>query len=67
MHPQLKTLVDDWLLHRPEGLRSNLLFTDHGRPVNASRIGAAVRKAAQQAGLGRGRPSRHYLATGHCP
>ncbi|MEU4134426.1 hypothetical protein [Streptomyces wuyuanensis] len=34
LHPQLKTLLDDWLLHRPEGLRSNLLFTDHGRPVN---------------------------------
>ncbi|WP_406385421.1 tyrosine-type recombinase/integrase [Streptomyces sp. NBC_01618] len=37
LHPQLKTLLDEWLLHRPEGLRSNLLFTDHGRPVNASR------------------------------
>ncbi|MGW3957571.1 tyrosine-type recombinase/integrase, partial [Streptomyces sp. NPDC004752] len=65
LHPQLKTLLDDWLLHRPEGLRSNLLFTDHGRPVNASRIEAAVRKAAQQAGLGRVTPHqlRHTLAT----
>ncbi|GAA2338467.1 tyrosine-type recombinase/integrase [Streptomyces kunmingensis] len=65
LHPQLKTMLDDWLLHRPEGLRSNLLFTDHGRPVNASRIEAAVRKAAQQAGLGRVTPHqlRHTLAT----
>ncbi|MFI2040108.1 tyrosine-type recombinase/integrase [Streptomyces bottropensis] len=65
LHPQLKTLLDDWLLHRPEGLRSNLLFTDHGRPVNASRIEAAVRNAARQAGLGRVTPHqlRHTLAT----
>ncbi|MER6327607.1 tyrosine-type recombinase/integrase [Streptomyces coelicoflavus] len=65
LHPQLKTLLDDWLLHRPESLRSNLLFTDRGRPVNASRIEAAVRKAAQQAGLGRVTPHqlRHTLAT----
>ncbi|MGK3109573.1 tyrosine-type recombinase/integrase, partial [Streptomyces mordarskii] len=65
LHPQLKTLLDDWLLQRPEGLRSNLLFTDHGRPVNASRIEAAVRKAAEQAGLGRVTPHqlRHTLAT----
>ncbi|ROP33687.1 tyrosine-type recombinase/integrase [Couchioplanes caeruleus] len=65
LHPQLKTLLDDWQLRRPEGLRSNLLFTDHGRPVNASRIEAAVRKAAEQAGLGRVTPHqlRHTLAT----
>jgi integrase len=65
LHPQLKTLLDDWLLHRPEGLRSDLLFTDHGRPVNASRIEAAVRKAAERAGLGRVTPHqlRHTLAT----
>jgi integrase len=65
LHPQLKTLLDDWLLHRPEGLRSDLLFTDHGRPVNASRIETAVRRAAERAGLGRVTPHqlRHTLAT----
>ncbi|WP_328674847.1 tyrosine-type recombinase/integrase [Streptomyces sp. NBC_00328] len=65
LHPQLKTLLDDWLLHRPEGLRSNLLFTDHGRPVNATRIETAVRRAAERAGLGRVTPHqlRHTLAT----
>ncbi|MER5624462.1 site-specific integrase [Streptosporangium sp. NPDC002544] len=65
LHPQLKALLDDWLQHRPEGLRSNLLFTDHGRPVNASRIEAAVRNAADRAGLGRVTPHqlRHTLAT----
>ncbi|WP_327583466.1 site-specific integrase [Nonomuraea sp. NBC_00507] len=65
LHPQLKALLDDWLQQRPEGLRSNLLFTDHGRPVNASRIEAAVRNAADRAGLGRVTPHqlRHTLAT----
>jgi integrase len=65
LHPQLKTLLDDWLLHRPEGLRSNLLFTDHGRPVNTSRIEAVVRNAADRAGLGRVtlHQLRHTLAT----
>jgi integrase len=65
LHPQLKTLLDDWLTRRSEGLRSNLLFTDHGRPVNASRIEAAVRNAAERAGLGRVTPHqlRHTLAT----
>jgi hypothetical protein len=28
--------MDDWILQRPEGLRSNLLFTDHLRPVGSS-------------------------------
>lgn len=65
LHPQLKALLDDWLQHRPEGLRSDLLFTDHGSPVNASRIEAAVRNAADRAGLGRVTPHqlRHTLAT----
>ncbi|MGW6796431.1 tyrosine-type recombinase/integrase [Streptomyces chartreusis] len=41
------------------------LFTDHGRPVNASRIEAAVRNATERAGLGRVTPHqlRHTLAT----
>ncbi len=65
LHPQLKLLLDDWLAHRPDGLRSNLLFTDRGRPVNASRIEQAVREAAARAGLGRVTPHqlRHTLAT----
>jgi hypothetical protein len=65
LHPQLKLLRDDWLLHRPDSLRSNLLFTDHGRPVNASRIEQVVRDAAARAGLGRVTPHqlRQTLAT----
>jgi hypothetical protein len=65
LHPQLKAMLDDWLMRRLEGLRSKLLFTDHGRPVNASRIEQAVRRAAEQAGLGRVTPHqlRHTLAT----
>ncbi|MFD0311575.1 tyrosine-type recombinase/integrase [Streptomyces sp. NPDC127119] len=47
-----------------ESLGSNLLFTDHGRPVNASCMEAAVRRAAERAGLGRVAPHqlRHTLA-----
>ncbi len=50
-------MLDGWLLHWPEGVRSNLLCTDHGRPVNVSRVEAVVRKAAEQAGLGRVTPA----------
>ncbi len=65
LHPQLKAMLDARLQARPEGLRSDLLFTDHGRPVNASRVEAVVRRAATRAGLGRVTPHqlRHTLAT----
>ena len=54
------------LARRPSGgLRSKLLFVDQGRPIPASRIDAAVTKAAAAAGIGRVLPHRlrHTLAT----
>ena len=65
LHPQLKTLLDDWLSRRPEGLRSNLLFVDRGRPIPESRVDRAVAKAAGAGGIGRASPHqlRHTLAT----
>jgi integrase len=65
LHPQLKAMLDDQLARRPAGVRSNLLFLDHGRPITGSRVDAAVVKAATAAGLGRVSPHqlRHTLAT----
>jgi integrase len=65
LHPQLKALLDAWLAHRPEGLRSDLLFVERGRRIPASRVDAAVLKVAGAAGIGRVSPHqlRHTLAT----
>lgn len=65
LHPQLKALLDEWLAHRSEALRTNYLFTDHGRRVTVWRVDGAVKKVAQRAGLGRVSPHqlRHTLAT----
>ena len=65
LHPQLKVLIDEWLASRPEVLRTDYLFTDHGRRITASRVDRAVAKVARRAGLGRQSPHklRHTLAT----
>ena len=65
LHPSLKQLLDEWLARRPEGLRSNLMFLERGRPLPGSRVDAAVRKAARLAGIGHVTPHqlRHTLAT----
>jgi site-specific recombinase XerD len=65
LHPQLKELLHHWLARRPEDLRSELIFIDHGRPIPASRVERAVAKAAAAAGIGRVTPHqlRHTLPT----
>lgn len=65
LHPQLKAMIDDELARRPEGLHSDLLFLEHGRPITGSKIETAVDKAALAAGLGPINPHRlrHTLAT----
>ncbi|MHB8330221.1 MAG: tyrosine-type recombinase/integrase [Acidimicrobiales bacterium] len=65
LHPQLKELLDEWLSTRPAELRSDLMFVDHGRPIGAHRVDAAVAKAACSAGLKHASPHqlRHTLAT----
>jgi site-specific recombinase XerD len=65
LHPQLKALLDEWLSRRSDTLRTNYLFTDHGRRITAWRVDSAVKKVARKAGLGRVSPHqlRHTLAT----
>jgi integrase len=65
LHPQLKTLIDDWLTQRPGWQASDLLLLDRGRPIPPTRVDRAVQKAAAAAGLGHVHPHqlRHTLAT----
>src|SRR5680860_451058 len=65
LHPQLKTLLDDWLADRPADLRSDLIFCDRGRPIPAARVDRALAKLAVTAGIDRptAHQLRHTLAT----
>jgi integrase len=65
IQPQLKDLLDRWLASRPGELRSDLLFTDHGRPMGVEAIDRALHKVAAAAGVGHVTPHqlRHTLAT----
>ena len=65
LHPNLKELFDTWLTQRPDNLRSNLLFSDRGRPIPPQRLDRAVQRAATAAGIGHVHPHqlRHTLAT----
>jgi integrase/recombinase XerD len=65
LHPQLKDLLDEWLAHRPAGLRSDYLFLERGRRIGQNRVDRAVAKTARAAGIGHVTPHqlRHTLAT----
>ncbi|MPZ93215.1 MAG: tyrosine-type recombinase/integrase, partial [Actinobacteria bacterium] len=66
LHPQLKTLLDDWVTnHRPTGLRSDLLLIERGRPVTKLRIANALGRLGREAGIGHVTPHQlpHTLAT----
>jgi len=65
LHPQLKELLDAWLADRPEGLRSELVFTDWGRPMPHARVDRALVKVAAAAGIDHvtAHQLRHTLAT----
>jgi integrase len=65
LHPQLKELFDDWIAERPAGLRSQLMFTDRGRPIPHARVDRALVKVAAAAGIGHvtAHQLRHTLAT----
>ena len=65
LHPQLKTLLDDWLADRPDGLRSDLIFLDRGRPIPPARVDRALTRIATTAGIGKvtAHQLRHTLAT----
>jgi integrase len=65
LHPQLKDLLDEWLTHRPAGLRSRYLFVEHGQRIGEGRVDRAVAKVAKAADIGHVSPHRlrHTLAT----
>ena len=66
LHPQLKQLLDDWIIHhRPTGLRTNRLLLEHNRPISSHRVTAALRRTADAAGIGyvTAHQLRHTLAT----
>ena len=52
LHPQLKALLDDWLVDRPPGLRSDLIFLDRGRPIPHARVDRALAKVVGLADIG---------------
>jgi hypothetical protein len=65
LHPQLKDLLDQWVAHRPVGLRDPWLFIERGRRIGKQRVGDAIAAVAHEAGIGRVTPHqlRHTLAT----
>jgi site-specific recombinase XerD len=65
LHPQLKTMIDQWLSTRPDWQNSPLLFTDRGRPIPGTRVDHAIQTAATAAGIGHvhAHQLRHTLAT----
>ena len=66
LHPEVKSLLDEWMAQRGEGLCSNDLFVIHGRRVGVGRVDGAVKRAARAAGLEErvtAHRLRHTLAT----
>lgn len=66
LHPEVKSLLDEWVAQRGEGLRTNDLFVIHGRRVGMGRVDGAVKRTAQAAGLNErvtAHRLRHTLAT----
>ena len=65
LHPQLKTLLDEWLAERPPSLRVPFIFTHRGRRMPKRRVDVAVAKVAATAGIGHvtAHQLRHTLAT----
>lgn len=64
LHPRVKTLLEEWAVHRGEQ-PTQLMFIERGRPIAQTRVDAAVRRAATAGGLGHVTPHqlRHTLAT----
>ena len=66
LHPQLKELLDDWVLnHRPHGVRSERLLLERNRPLTGYRVSQILHDQAVEAGIGHVTPHqlRHTLAT----
>lgn len=53
LHPQLKELLDDWVLnHRPARVRSDRLLVERNRPLTGYRLARSSTTYAVEAGLG---------------
>jgi site-specific recombinase XerD len=66
LHPEVKSLLDEYVTQRGVGLRTNDLFVVHGQRASTGRVDSAVKRVAQAAGLEeRVTPHRlrHTLAT----
>ncbi len=65
LHPELKDHLDTWLADRPATLRSDLIFTDRGRPIPHARVDRALARIAAAAGIEHvtAHRLRHTLAT----
>ncbi len=66
LHPDVKSLLDQWVAQRGENLRINDLFVIHGRRTSVGRVDAVVKRCAQAAGIDEPvspHRLRHTLAT----
>ncbi|MFZ2172799.1 MAG: site-specific integrase [Rhodococcus sp. (in: high G+C Gram-positive bacteria)] len=65
LHPRVDELLSQWCSENPPQPRSDLMFTDLGRPIPGRRVDYAVYAAADDAGIGHVtlHQLRHTLAT----
>ena len=73
LHPQLKDLLDEWLTHRPAGLRSRYLFPEHGQRIRQTASTGPSRRSRRRLGsamsarIVSGIPWLPRRSTGACP
>ncbi|MHB1928246.1 MAG: tyrosine-type recombinase/integrase [Acidimicrobiales bacterium] len=65
LHPQLKALLDDWMVGRAPELRTSYVFMLHGRRISRAHIRRGLDRVAERAEIGHVTPHqlRHTLAT----
>jgi len=51
LHPDVKRLLDEWIAHRGQQVRSEYLFVRYGRRLSLHTIDDVVKRTAQAAGL----------------
>ena len=62
LHPQLKELLDEWIVRRPPTLREPWLFMEHGRRIGNDRVRKAI---LQVRGGGRARQGQPRTSCSH--
>jgi len=66
LHPEVKELLDEWIIQHPPQKPYDFLFTMYGRRIRRGKVAGAVKRIAEDAGIsGRVTPHRlrHTLAT----